>query len=45
MTRAKLEGLVGDLLDRLEGPCRTAVKDAGLSGVGPTSRGDSGGAA
>jgi len=31
MTRAKLESLVGDLLDRLEGPCRTAMKDAGYS--------------
>lgn len=31
ITRAKLEGLVGDLLDRLEGPCKTAMKDAGLS--------------
>ena len=30
MTRAKLEALVSDLLDRLEGPCRTALKDAGL---------------
>jgi len=31
MTRAGLEGLVGELLDRLEGPCKTALKDAGLS--------------
>jgi len=31
LTRAKLETLVGDLLDKLEGPCRTALKDAGLS--------------
>ena len=30
ITRAKLEALVGDLLDKLEGPCRTALKDAGL---------------
>ena len=30
ITRAKLEALVGELLDRLEGPCRTALKDAGL---------------
>jgi len=30
-TRAKLEGLVSDLLDKLEQPCRTALKDAGLS--------------
>ena len=32
MTRAKLESLVEDLLDRMEGPCRTALKDAGFSG-------------
>lgn len=31
LTRAKLEALIADLLDRLEQPCRTAVKDAGLS--------------
>ncbi|MEN8246310.1 MAG: molecular chaperone DnaK [Thermodesulfobacteriota bacterium] len=31
ITRAKLESLVADLLDRLEGPCRTAMQDAGLS--------------
>ena len=31
LTRAKLEGLVGSLLDRLEGPCNTALKDAGLT--------------
>ncbi len=31
LTRAKLESLVGDLLDKLEMPCRTAMKDAGLS--------------
>jgi molecular chaperone DnaK len=31
LSRAKLESLVEDLLDRLEGPCRTALKDAGLS--------------
>ncbi|MGD2028806.1 MAG: molecular chaperone DnaK, partial [Desulfobacterales bacterium] len=31
ITRAKLEGLVSDLLDKLEGPCNTALKDAGLS--------------
>ncbi len=30
ITRAKLESLVADLLDNLEGPCRTALKDAGL---------------
>lgn len=31
LSRAKLESLVSDLLDKLEGPCRTALKDAGLS--------------
>jgi len=31
ITRAKLEGLVSDLLDKLEQPCRIALKDAGLS--------------
>ena len=31
ITRAKLEALVGELLDNLEGPCRMALKDAGLS--------------
>jgi len=31
LTRAKLESLVEDLVDRTEGPCRTAMKDAGLS--------------
>ncbi|MCU0538374.1 MAG: molecular chaperone DnaK [Desulfobacterales bacterium] len=31
ITRAKLEGLVSDLLDKLEEPCRTCMKDAGLS--------------
>jgi molecular chaperone DnaK len=31
ITRAKLEGLVADLLDRLEGPCRTALKDSGFA--------------
>ena len=30
VTRAKLETLVADLLSRLEGPCRAAIKDAGL---------------
>jgi molecular chaperone DnaK len=33
ITRAKLEALVGDLLDKLEGPCNMALKDAGLSSV------------
>ena len=32
ITRTRLENLVGDLLDRLQAPCRTALKDAGLSG-------------
>src|SRR5210317_781287 len=31
LTRAKLEALVGSLLDKLEGPCKTALKDARLS--------------
>jgi molecular chaperone DnaK len=31
ITRTKLENLVGDLLDKLRTPCRTALKDAGLS--------------
>ena len=31
ITRAKLESLVSDLLDKLEGPCKTALKDSGLS--------------
>jgi molecular chaperone DnaK len=31
ITRAKLESLVADLLDNLEGPCRTALKDAGYT--------------
>ncbi|RZB34083.1 MAG: molecular chaperone DnaK [Desulfobacteraceae bacterium Eth-SRB2] len=31
ITRAKLEGLISDLLDKLEKPCRTALKDSGLS--------------
>ncbi|WP_320044570.1 molecular chaperone DnaK [uncultured Desulfobacter sp.] len=30
LTRAKVESLVSALLDRLDGPCATAVKDAGL---------------
>ncbi|MDX2440452.1 MAG: molecular chaperone DnaK [Desulfobacterales bacterium] len=30
ITRAKLESLIGHLLDNLEKPCRTALKDAGL---------------
>ncbi|HTP67240.1 MAG TPA: molecular chaperone DnaK [Geobacteraceae bacterium] len=31
LTRAKLEALCADLIGKLEGPCRTAMKDAGLS--------------
>jgi len=31
ITRAKLESLVADLLDKLEAPCRSALKDAGLT--------------
>jgi molecular chaperone DnaK len=31
LTRAKLEGLVNELLIKLEGPCQVALKDAGLS--------------
>jgi len=31
LTRAKLESLVSDLLDKLENPCLVALKDAGLS--------------
>ncbi|HYC55225.1 MAG TPA: molecular chaperone DnaK [Candidatus Binatia bacterium] len=30
LTRSKLEALCAPLLDRLEGPCRTALKDAGM---------------
>ncbi|MGW8187435.1 MAG: molecular chaperone DnaK, partial [Desulfobacterales bacterium] len=31
ITRTKLENLVSDLLDKLEGPCRMALQDAGLA--------------
>jgi molecular chaperone DnaK len=31
LTRSKLEALCSDLIDRTEGPCRQALKDAGLS--------------
>ncbi len=31
ITRARLESLVGALIDKLEDPCRTALADAGLS--------------
>ena len=34
LTRAKLESLVADLLDKLEQPCRTALKDAKLGAGG-----------
>ncbi len=30
LTRSKLEALCADLIDRTEGPCRQALKDAGL---------------
>ena len=31
LSRAKLENLISDLLDKLESPCRTALKDAGMT--------------
>ena len=31
MSRSKLESLVADLVDRCVGPCKTALKDAGLN--------------
>ena len=31
ITRAKLEGLISDLLDKLEPPCKIALKDAGMT--------------
>ncbi|MBI2607083.1 MAG: molecular chaperone DnaK [Deltaproteobacteria bacterium] len=31
LTRSKFEALVADLIDKLVGPCETALKDAGLS--------------
>ncbi len=31
ISRAKLEAIISDQLDRLEGPCKTAMRDAGLS--------------
>jgi len=31
LTRAKLESLVDDLIEKVVGPCRTALKDAGLN--------------
>jgi len=30
LTRAKLEALVDDLIDKVTGPCQTAIKDAGV---------------
>jgi molecular chaperone DnaK len=33
LTRAKLESLVEDLIGKVVGPCRTAMKDAGLAGA------------
>ena len=34
ISRAKLESLVAPLLERLEAPCRQALQDAGIDGVG-----------
>jgi molecular chaperone DnaK len=34
LTRAKLESLVADLLDNLEGPCKVALKEAGVGSEG-----------
>jgi molecular chaperone DnaK len=31
LSRAKLESLVADLVERVVGPCKTAIKDSGLS--------------
>ena len=31
LTRAKLEGLIDNLIGKIVGPCKTAIKDAGLS--------------
>ena len=31
LTRAKLEQLVADLIERLDGPCKQALKDSGIS--------------
>ena len=31
LSRAKLESLVEELIDRVAGPCQTAIKDAGMS--------------
>lgn len=31
LSRAKFESLIGDLIDKLVAPCKTAIKDSGLS--------------
>jgi molecular chaperone DnaK len=31
LSRAKFESLISDLIDKLVGPCKTAIKDSGLS--------------
>lgn len=31
LSRAKFESLIGDLIERLTAPCKTAIKDSGLS--------------
>jgi len=31
LSRAKLESLVGDLVEKVTGPCQTAIKDSGIS--------------
>lgn len=31
ISRSKLEALIADLIDKVEGPCRTAIKDAGVT--------------
>lgn len=31
LSRAKYESLIGDLIEKLVGPCKTAIKDSGLS--------------
>jgi len=38
LTRAKLEALTADLLERLDGPCLTALKDGGQGPSGRSSR-------
>jgi len=34
MNRSKLEGLVGDLLERTKEPCRSCLKAGGVLGAG-----------